>query len=68
MEIDPKYGRIPIPAAIRAYAKLRGECWVLSINGHLEIWDTETYTAFELEMQAIAKDGSLNYFPEEEDD
>ena len=71
VEIDQKYGRIPVPAAIRSYAKLSKECLVLSINGHLEMWNAETFRGHQLEMLKVSKETSRKrgpgfFFPKEE--
>jgi MraZ protein len=66
-EIDAKSGRIPVPAAIRSYAKLSRNCLVLSIEGHLEIWDADSYRSYMEEIQrttreAAKKLGSVRLF------
>ena len=70
IEIDSKTGRIQIPSALRFYAKLSRDCLVLSINGHLEIWNAEDYRAFMNETrlkvkEAMKKLGRMNFFPKE---
>lgn len=69
VEIDPKSGRIPVPAALRTYANLTRDCLVVSINGHLEIWNAELYTSFMNEIQAINKNihRKMDFFTNEED-
>ncbi|MDR0441785.1 MAG: division/cell wall cluster transcriptional repressor MraZ [Treponema sp.] len=57
-EIDSKTGRIPIPAYFRTYAKLSKDCLVLSIDGHLEIWDTGLFLEFLNNMRLIAKEAT----------
>ena len=67
--IDQKTGRIPVPPALRSYAKLSRDCLLLSIDGHLEIWNNDEYTAFSSEKQLAAKeakkklDGKVSLFP-----
>ena len=69
VEIDPKTGRVPIPAAHRSYAKLSKDCLVLSIDGHLEVWNEEKYSAFCDKNQLVAKKakekltGKMSLFP-----
>ncbi|MDR1839384.1 MAG: division/cell wall cluster transcriptional repressor MraZ [Treponema sp.] len=69
VEIDPKTGRVPIPAALRSYAKLSKDCLVLSIDGHLEVWNEEKYSVFSGETQLVAKEakkklaGKVSLFP-----
>jgi len=70
VEIDPKTGRIQVPAALRSYASLSKDCLVLSINGHLEIWNTDGYRKFMDETrlkvkEAMKKLGRVNFFPKE---
>lgn len=70
-EIDQKSGRIPVPAAIRSYARLSKDCLILSINRHLEIWNAEAYRAYMQEMQQKAKEamqklGPVHFFPKED--
>ncbi|MDR0323310.1 MAG: division/cell wall cluster transcriptional repressor MraZ [Treponema sp.] len=68
-EIDQKTGRIPVPAALRSYAKLSKDCLVLSIDGHLEVWNKDEYSVFSGETQQIAKEakkklaGKVALFP-----
>ena len=67
-EIDPKSGRVPIPAAIRSYARLSRDCLVLSIDGHLKIWDAQVYRERIHEMQVTAREamkklGPVHFFP-----
>jgi MraZ protein len=68
-EIDQKTGRIPVPSALRTYANLSKDCLVLSIDGHLEIWNKDEYSVFSSEKQAIAKEakkklaGKISLFP-----
>jgi MraZ protein len=69
VEIDPKTGRIQIPSALRFYASLTTDCLVLSINGHLEVWNSDAYRAFMNETrlkvkEAMKKLGRVNFFPE----
>ena len=69
-EIDQKSGRIPVPSAIRSYARLSKDCLILSINGHLEIWNAEAYRSYMQEMQLKAKEamrklGPVHFFPKE---
>lgn len=68
-EIDQKTGRIPIPGALRSYANLSKDCLVLSIDGHLEIWNKDEYSVFSGEKQLVAKEakkklvGKVALFP-----
>lgn len=69
VEIDPKTGRIPVPAALRSYAKLSKDCFVLSIDEHLEVWNKDEYSAFSDVKQSVAKEakkklaGKVALFP-----
>lgn len=72
VDIDPKTGRIPIPAILRSYANLIKDCLVVSINGHLEIWNAELNKTFMEEIRLINKNthkkmqGKVNFFIEED--
>jgi MraZ protein len=62
-ELD-KSGRIAIPQSLRDFAALSRECSILGKGDYMEIWDVETYKAFEeaSEMKlraAVKKMGSL---------
>ena len=69
VEIDQKTGRIPVPGALRSYAKLSRDCLVLSIDGHLEVWNQDEYSVFSGETQLAAKEakkklvGKVALFP-----
>jgi len=69
VEIDEKTGRVPVPVALRSYAKLSKNCLVLSIDGHLEIWDNEEYYKFSGQTKDTAKEamnkieGKVSFFP-----
>ena len=69
VEIDSKTGRIPVPAALRSYASLKKDCLVLSIDGHLELWNDDEYKIYRSENQFTAKeaakklDGKAAFFP-----
>ena len=69
--IDPKTGRIPIPAILRSYASLSKDCLVVSIKGHLEIWNADLNKTFMEEVRLINKNthkkmhGKINFFQEE---
>jgi len=71
VEIDPKTGRIPIPAVLRNYANLTKDCLIVSIQGHLEIWNAELNRIFMDEVQMINKNihkklfGQVNFFSDE---
>jgi MraZ protein len=70
-EIDPKSGRIPVPAAIRTYAGLTRDCLVLSAGDHLEIWDSQTFYNYLAERrsrirEATNKLGSKLFSPNQE--
>jgi len=71
VDIDPKTGRIPISVILRSYANLTKDCLVVSIKGHLEIWNVEYNKAFMEEVRNINKDvhkrmhGKVNFFVEE---
>ena len=69
VEIDQRTGRIPVPAALRTYAKLSKDCFVLSIDGHLAVWNKDEYSAFSGFKQSVAKEakkkllGKVSLFP-----
>jgi MraZ protein len=71
VDIDPKTGRIPIAPILRSYANLTKDCLVVSIRGHLEIWNTELNKVFMEEVRLINKNthkkmqGKVNFFLEE---
>ena len=56
VEIDSKTGRIPISAALRAYASLTKDCMVVDFKNYLEIWNAELNRAYMEEVQAVTKD------------
>ena len=69
--VDAKTGRIPIPAILRTYACLTKDCLVVSIKGHLEIWNADLNRSFMEEVRLINKNthkkmqGKINFFPDE---
>jgi MraZ protein len=71
VEIDPKTGRILIPVNLKSYANLTKDCLVVSVNDHLEIWNTELNNAFMEEVRLINKNihkkmtGKANFLPKE---
>ena len=46
-EKPDKQGRVTIPLALREYAALTRDCVVIGANNHVEIWNTENWTAYE---------------------
>jgi len=55
-EEPDRTGRVTVPAGLRTYAGLTRDCVVLGANTHLEIWDAETWRAYETEHeQAFAE-------------
>ena len=55
-EVPDKSGRVSLPAGLRAYAGLQRDCVVIGANTHLEIWDAETWRAYEAaQEQAFAE-------------
>ncbi len=46
-EVPDRTGRITVPAPLRAYAGLERDCVVIGANTHLEIWDADTWRAYE---------------------
>jgi len=74
VDVDPKTGRMPIPAFLRSYANLSKDCLVVSINGHLEIWNEELNRSFMEEQRIINKNthrksiGKANFFINGEDE
>ena len=71
VEIDPKTGRIPIPAFLRSYANLTKDCLVVSVDNHLEIWNSDYNKKFMEEVRLINKnalrklDAKVNLFSDE---
>jgi MraZ protein len=66
VEID-KSGRIPVPQAIRKYAKLVKDCLVLSAENRLEIWDSEFFYSYLEENRPVIQEawnkmGSVRLF------
>ena len=47
-ETPDRTGRVTLPAALRGYAQLTRDCVVIGANTHLEIWDAEAWSAYEL--------------------
>jgi len=74
VEIDPKTGRVPIPAFLRSYSRLEKNCLVVSINNHLEIWNENENRLFMDEVRQINKNthkkllGKVNFFSNEGDE
>jgi MraZ protein len=74
VEIDPKTGRIPVPAFLRSYANLTKDCLVVSINKHLEIWNADYNKNFMEEVRLINKNthkkllGKVNFFADEDEE
>ena len=74
VEIDPKTGRIPIPAFLRTYANLTKNCLVVSVNNHLEIWNEDYNKNFMEEVRLINKNthkkllGKVNFFSDEDEE
>jgi MraZ protein len=71
VEIDPKTGRIPIPAFLRSYANLTKDCLVVSVDNHLEIWNADNNKKFMEEVRILSKnalrkfDAKVNLFSDE---
>ena len=74
VEIDPKTGRIPVPAFLRSYANLTKDCLVVSVNNHLEIWNADYNKKFMEEVRIINKNthkkllGKVNFFSDEDEE
>jgi MraZ protein len=49
-ELDGQ-GRIVIPAKFRQYAALNGEATVVGARDRIEVWNTERWEAYAIEMQ-----------------
>jgi MraZ protein len=62
-EIPDKQGRVTIPAALRAYADLDRACTVIGANDHVEIWNTENWTAYEAAKEEAFSDLSEEVLP-----
>lgn len=45
-EVPDRQGRVRIPASLRAYAGLDKECVVIGANTRVEIWASDTWTAY----------------------
>jgi MraZ protein len=55
-ETPDRTGRVTVPAGLRTYAGLTRDCVVIGANTHLEIWDAETWRAYEAaQEQAFAE-------------
>lgn len=50
-EVPDRTGRVTVPSALRTYAGLTRDCVVTGVNDHLEIWDAETWRAYEAEQE-----------------
>ena len=50
-EVPDRTGRVTVPPALRAYAGLDRDCVVTGVNDHLEIWDADTWRAYEAEQE-----------------
>ena len=49
-------GRVTVPSGLRQYAGLTRDCVVIGANTHREIWDADTWRAYEQEQeQAFAE-------------
>ena len=55
-EVPDRTGRITVPAHLRTYAGLTRDCVVTGVNDHLEIWDAETWRAYETEQEQAYAD------------
>lgn len=53
-------GRILLPAALRAAARLGREAVVAGVLGRFEIWDPETWAGFLRESERVLEDVSLD--------
>lgn len=62
-EVPDKQGRVTIPAALRDYAGLRRDCAVVGAMTRLEIWDAETWDAYQAEKESVFADISEEVFP-----
>ncbi|MHB8641461.1 MAG: division/cell wall cluster transcriptional repressor MraZ [Gaiellaceae bacterium] len=51
-----KQGRVMIPAALLAHAKLQRDVVVAGVHDHLEIWDRETWRLELAEVEGSAED------------
>jgi MraZ protein len=51
IELDAQ-GRMVIPAKLRAYAKLVNEVTVAGVRDHFEIWNRETWQAYQEKLDA----------------
>ncbi|WP_018921351.1 division/cell wall cluster transcriptional repressor MraZ [Salsuginibacillus kocurii] len=46
-EVKPdKQGRVPIPASLRTYAELSGECVIVGVSTRVEIWSASKWEAY----------------------
>ena len=55
MEVD-KQGRIQIPSQLLVKYKISKEVVVLGVGDHIEVWDKETYIAYEQEADETFED------------
>ena len=45
-EIPDKQGRVTVPALLRTYAGITGDCTVIGAGNRLEIWDTQAWESY----------------------
>ena len=55
-EVPDRTGRVTVPPGLRTYAGLTRDCVVTGVNDHLEIWDAETWRAYEADREQAYAD------------
>ena len=62
-EKPDRQGRVTIPAGLRSYAGLDRDCAVIGANTRLELWDAETWRAYEAEQEDAFSDQAEEVLP-----
>jgi MraZ protein len=62
-EVPDKQGRVSIPSVLRDWAKLDRECTVVGAMDRIEIWDTDTWTAYSSQLEGPFAEMSEEIMP-----
>ena len=62
VEFD-KSGRLSIPQSLRDYASLKsgGECAILAMGKFMELWDSETYSRYNLQTESELEEAAASF-------
>lgn len=62
-EVPDKQGRIGVPPVLRTYAALEKDVVVVGVMNHLEIWNPESWAAYNAEQEQAFSTLSEEVFP-----